>query len=124
MVDRMVQADLDKTHGRKLDQDGTSNELGQLLAAELFYRSQVLTKHRIKPGGNLGGVADGVRPRDRTEVKGSGTNAAQETLFSGNNMPGQLQGTLGNGIRAIIAFIQRNSFNHLLGDAVLGLERR
>src|SRR5260370_16793025 len=105
MVDRMVQADLDKTHGRKLEQAAKINDLGQLLAAELFYRLQVLTKHRIKPGGNLGGVAAGVRPRDRTEVKASSTNAAQATLFTGNNMPATLPRTLDNPTRATITSI-------------------
>src|SRR5262249_39807878 len=124
MMDGMAQTRLQKAHRWTLEQATKIYDFGQLLSIELLDLREPLVKHLIEPGGNLGGVAHRIGPRDRSEVEGTGTHATQKAFFSGDNVPGELQRSLGNCIGAIVAFIERDRFNHSLGDGVLCLEGR
>lgn len=115
MVNGMVLREGEETDRGHLEHAAKIDGLGQLLAAQVFNLFDIGIKRLIKPGRNLGGVVDRIRAIDGSEIKRSGADAAEEALFRGHNVPRQFQRAFGDGIGAIVAFLERNGLDDPLG---------
>ena len=122
MMDSVVHCDLYKGDRGKLEHATEVDHLIQLLTAECFKLPQTRGKALIKPGGNAGRVCDRLRAVHRGEIKCPRGYSAQKALFRCHNVPGQFQGSFGNGVRAIFALVQGDGFDHPLCRLVFGLE--
>ena len=59
---------------------------------------------------------------DGREVKCASGDAGEETMFGGDDVPGEFHGGFGVGVGAVVAFISWDGFDDLLGDAMFVLE--
>ena len=54
--------------------------------------------------------------------KAPAATASVKTHFRGYDVPGQIQRAFGNGVGAVVAFVQRDGLDDALGDAVFVFE--
>src|SRR6202166_5284766 len=114
MMNAVVQVELYICDRWKLKHAAKINNFSQLLAVQFSKPGKISFKRLRVPLRDPRGVAHGVRPVVGREIKLSGRNAIHESVFGSDDMPGQLQRRLGNGIGPVVALIRRNSLNDLL----------
>src|ERR1700675_1933289 len=119
MMNAVVQVELHICDRWKLKHATKINNFSQLLAVQFSKPGKISFKRLRVPLRDPRGVAHGIRPVLRREIKLSSRNAIHESVFGSNDMPGQFEPGLGNGIGSVVSPISRNSLDDLLGDAML-----
>src|ERR1700732_1630332 len=124
MMNAVVQIKLHIRDRWKLKHAAKINDFSQLLAIQ-FGKPRKISFERLRvPLRDPRGITHGVRPVIGGEIKLAGDNAIPDPGFRGDDMPGQLECRLRNGVGPVLAFISRNSLDNLLGDAVLIFQGR
>src|ERR1700676_555610 len=122
MMDGMAHAELEEADGGKLEQAAEIDDLDERLAAHLADGGEVFVEGSGVEGGRVGGVFDGVRAGPGPRVESAVDDGVVKAIFGGDDVPGKLEGGLGDGIGAVVAFVERDGFDDFFGGAMFVLQ--
>jgi hypothetical protein len=119
MVNRVLEPDHQERDRWQRDDPAEIDRVRQLFGRQRLEATQIVLEHAGVPLRDLGRGRQRVRPSRLAEIEAAGDDGVHEAVFGGDDVPGEIDCALGNGVGPIVALVDRDGVDDPARDRML-----